>query len=66
MVYGIKEMMFVKFYIELFNLFRDGKDVFKFLNYRIFIGICGDIGDFVMIVYFVLKLRFLLKGSLII
>ncbi|XP_003477632.1 DNA ligase 4 [Cavia porcellus] len=64
MAYGIKETMLAKFYIELLNLPREGKDALKLLNYRTPTGTRGDAGDFAMIAYFVLKPRCLQKGSL--
>ncbi|XP_029460405.1 DNA ligase 4 [Rhinatrema bivittatum] len=64
MAYGIKEVMLAKLYIEVLGLPKEGKDASKLLNYRAPTGSHGEVGDFAMIAYFVLKPRCPKKGTL--
>ncbi|KAI4882046.1 hypothetical protein NFI96_007673 [Prochilodus magdalenae] len=57
MAYGIKESMLAKLYIEVLGLPKTGPEANKLLNYRAPTTSQGEVGDFALTAYFVLKKR---------
>ncbi|KAL7845764.1 hypothetical protein AOLI_G00239560 [Acnodon oligacanthus] len=64
MAYGIKENMLAKLYIEVLGLPKTGPEANKLLNYRAPTTSQGEVGDFALTAYFVLKKRCTSQGNL--